>query len=193
MQETQSVSSMGKLKKAAIAALVLVLVGAWFVYGFWAVGISARTVLMPNIPETTTYLVIGAFFGVISATRALRAGKTAKSAIQAFLGGFCVSLLFALNGYQVITYLLPSEVVNYESAYEVTYPGPSAGKYSRCEAGLWINDPNTHRRFELCTNKTDLDEQIGRGIYAVWVTARTNKLGSYIVGYTFFRKSSYQP
>ena len=184
MQETKTCSTKKKLKKRAVAAIVFLLAGAWISYLFWAVGISARTILMPEIPELTTYLLIGTLFGVVFAGLTIRAGKATKSAIESFLGGFCVGLICSINIYDVSVYLLPGEVVSYESEYEVTYRGPS--KY--CEAGLWINDPNTHRRIELCTNKKELEERIGRGIYAVWVTAHTNKLGSYIIGYTFFRK-----
>jgi hypothetical protein len=184
MQNTKTGSTKRKLKERAIATVVFLLAGAWFSYLFWAVGISARTILMPEIPELTTYLLIGTLFGVVFAGLAIRAGKATKSAIESFLGGFSVGLICSLNIYDVSVYLLPGEVVSYESEYEVTYRGPS--KY--CEAGLWINDPNTHRRIKLCTNKKELDERIGRGIYAVWVTAHTNELGSYIIDYTFFRK-----
>ncbi|VVM48096.1 hypothetical protein [Pseudomonas fluorescens] len=184
MQEMNTGSPKKKFRKQAIAAIVCLLAGGWIYYFCWAAGISARTILMPELPEFTTCLIFGALVGIVFAGRAIRAGETAKGAIQSFGGGFCISLFFSINFYDVCAYLLPGKVVSYESEYEVTYPGPS--RY--CEAGLWINDPNTHRRIELCTNKTELNERIGRGIYAVWVTARTNKLGSYIIGYTFFRK-----
>lgn len=188
MQETKPGSTKKKLKKRAITVVVVLLMGAWPNYFFWAATTSSRTILMPEIPELTTYLLIGAIFGVVFAVPTIRAGKTARSTIESFLGGFCVSLIFSLNSYSVAAYLLPGETISYESAYEVTYPGPSIGKLSRCEAGLWINVPHTDRRIELCTNKSDLNERIGRGVYAIWVTARTNKLGTYIIGYTFFRK-----
>ncbi|VVN05256.1 hypothetical protein [Pseudomonas fluorescens] len=184
MQETKPGSTKEKLKKRIIAAIVLLLAGAWLNYIPWAAGISARTILMPQTPELTTYLLVGALFGIVFSGLAIRAGKTARGAIKSFLGGFCFGLICSLNIYDVSAYLLSGEVVSYESEYEITFPGPS----KRCEAGLWINGPNTQRRIELCTNKKNLNEQIGRGIYAVWVTAHTNKLGSYIIGYTFFRK-----
>lgn len=188
MQETRPGSPKKTMKKRVITAVVVLLAGAWINYFFWAANISSRTILIPEIPELTTYLLVGAIFGVVFAVPTIRAGTMARSTIKSFLGGFCLSLMVSLNCYSVAAYLLPGETVSYESAYEVTYPGPPIGKYSRCEAGLWISVPDTDRRIELCTNKSDLNEQIGRGIYAVWVTARTNKLGTYIKGYTFFRK-----
>ncbi len=59
------------------------------------------------------------------------------------------------------------------------------GKFGRCEAGLWIEDQSTNRWIELCTNKMDLDKNIQQGMQLVWVSARTNKIGSYIMNYTF--------
>ena len=94
----------------------------------------------------------------------------------------------SVNIYATAAYLLPGEIISYESAYEITYPGPSIGKFGHCEAGLWIEDTGTHRRIALCTNKTDLEENIKQGMKTVWVNARTNKIGSYIVSYTFIHK-----
>ncbi|WP_249486439.1 hypothetical protein [Pseudomonas sp. HS6] len=117
---------------------------------------------MREIPEWTTYLLCGAVVGVIFAGRTYYSRPTeklAKRVTNSFLGGFCLSFFFSLHAYDVGTYLLPSEIVNYESTYEITFPGPAIGKYSRCEAGIWIEDPNTHRRIQLCTTKADLYEK----------------------------------
>ena len=94
----------------------------------------------------------------------------------------------SLNIYDIRVYLLPSETIHYESAYEITFPGPSVGRFSHCEAGIWIKDSNTHRRIELCTNKSDLHEQIKQGMKGVWVTTHKNKAESYISSYTFIFK-----
>lgn len=188
MQKIKLCPSNKKLKKVAIAAIVFLLLGAWFFYILWASSISARTILMPEIPEWTTYLVIGALVGIIYSGRAIHTGKTTRSSIDSFFGGFCLGFACSLNAYDVSTYLLPGETINYESAYEITFPGPAIGKFSHCEAGIWINDSNTHRRVELCINKSDLYEPRNRDMNAVWVTAHTNKIGSYIMSYTFFHK-----
>ncbi|WP_192553519.1 hypothetical protein [Pseudomonas sp. IzPS59] len=188
MQETKPGSPVKTSKKIAGAAIVFLLLGLWFFYMSWALRISARTILMREIPEWTTYLLFGALVGVIFAGRTFYsrpAEKMAKRVIDSFLGGFCISFFFSLHAYDVGTYLLPGKVVNYESTYEITFPGPATGKTGRCEAGIWIEDPNTRRKIHLCTTKSDLDEQKKRGMDAVWVTARMNKMGSYIIGYAF--------
>ncbi|TKJ86978.1 hypothetical protein PkoCFBP13504_06010 [Pseudomonas koreensis] len=73
-----------KLKKRAITAFVVLLTGVWTNYFFWAATTSSRTILMPEIPELTTYLLIGAIFGGVFAVPTIRAGKTAKRTIESF-------------------------------------------------------------------------------------------------------------
>ncbi|MDD0967794.1 MULTISPECIES: hypothetical protein [Pseudomonas] len=146
---------------------------------------------MPEIPELATYLLISSVTGLVAVVRTRfkrSGGKTVKQTLNCFAGWFCVGFVFSLNIYAAAIYTLPGEVISYESAYEITYPGPPIGKMGHCEAGLWIKDAGTHRRIALCTNKAKLDEDIKQGMTAVWVNAHTNKLGSYIMSYTFIYK-----
>jgi hypothetical protein len=46
-----------------------------------------------------------------------------KRVADSFVGGFCLGLGLSLNIYNVCTYLLPGELVHYESAYELNIPG----------------------------------------------------------------------
>ncbi|WP_433589979.1 hypothetical protein [Pseudomonas koreensis] len=177
-----------KSKRIVLTMVVFLLFGAWLYYLGWASKISARTVLMPEIPEWSTYLLISSITGLTAAIRTLhkRPGrKTAIQALNSFTGWFCLGFILSLNGYATATYLLPGEIISYKSSYELRYPGPSMGKFGRCEAGLWIEDQSTNRWIELCTNKMDLDKNIQQGMQLVWVSARTNKIGSYIMNYTF--------
>lgn len=178
----------GTLKKAAIVITALSVIGALMFYLQWAAGIARQTILMPYIPAWTTYIAVSILFGLIFAGRALcrlPVEITLKRIASAFSSGLCIGFVCVLNSYDVGAYLLPGETVEYDSTYEITYPGPALGRTSRCEAGLWIEDPNTGRRLQLCTNKADLDRQIQRGMTAVRVTARTNRIGSYIIGHQF--------
>ncbi|MDT3310017.1 hypothetical protein QZR14_01505 [Pseudomonas sp. rhizo66] len=180
-----------KPKTIVVRVIVLLLFGAWITYAFWTVGISARTVLMPGVPEWQTYLLISAIAGLVAAGRKFFGhpdGKTARKVLNAFVGWFCVGIIFSINSYDAAAYLLPGEIIEYESGYEITYPGPSSSRFGHCEAGLWIVDSHTHRKIELCTNKADLNEKLKQGTNAVWVRARASRIGSYIVGYTFFHK-----
>jgi len=191
MQQMKLSTSEEKSKKIVVTVIAFLLFGAWFYYAGWASSISARTVLIPEIPEWTTYLLIGSITGLIAVARTLYrrpGGKIAKRTLDSFIGWFCLGFGLSINIYATAAYLLPGEIISYESSYEITYPGPSIGRFSHCEAGLWIEDTSTHRRIELCTNKMDLEENIKQGMKTVCVSARVNKIGSYIVSYTFIYK-----
>ncbi|TFY85475.1 hypothetical protein DYL61_29525 [Pseudomonas nabeulensis] len=154
----------------------------------WATRIAKRTLLMPSIPEWTTYLAGTVLVGLIFAGRALYSRsieKTPKHIANSFVSGCCVGFVCFLNSYDVLAYLLPSATIHYDSTFEVTYPGPSNGRTSRCEAGVRINDPKTGRSIRLCTDKAALERQLKPGMSAVRVTAQSNSLGSYISGYQF--------
>lgn len=177
-----------KLKKITIIVFVFLLIGVWIFYMLWASRIGMRTVLMPSIPEWTTYIVVGALTGFAFAGRAIirrSVGKTPEKVINSLLGGFCLGFACSLHIYDVCVYLLPGDIIHYKSDYEITFPGPAIGRFSHCEAGLWIKDLNTERQIKLCTNKSNLYDQQKQGMNTVWVTAHQNKIGSYIINYTF--------
>ena len=98
---------------------------------------------------------------------------------------FCLGCVLSLYCYDVYVYLFPDKIIGYESEYEVVFPGPSRGKYGHCEAGIWLKDQNTTRWIQLCTNKEFLRNHRKQGMTGVWVTARVNKIGTYIVKYEF--------
>ncbi|MGE8187684.1 hypothetical protein [Pseudomonas sp. NPDC086278] len=177
-----------KSKRIVLTVVVCLFFGAWLYYIGWASSVSARTVLMPEIPEWSTYLLFSSITGLIAAIRTLykrSGGKTAIQILNSFAGWFCLGFILSVNSYAAAAYLLPGEIISYKSSYELRYPGPSRGRFGRCEAGLWIEDPSTNRWIELCTNKMDLDKNIKQGMKLVWVSAHTNKIGSYIMSYTF--------
>jgi len=53
---------------------------------------------------------------------------------------------------------------------------------------LRFKDLNTERWIELCTTELDFNERRKKGMDFVLVTAHSNKIGSYIVGYQFIYK-----
>lgn len=184
-------SSENKLRKIIVLVVVFLFVGAWIFYMLWASRIAMRTVLMTSTPEWVTYITAGFLIGIVFAGRAIYyrpAGKISKHVVESFFGGFCLGFVCFINIYDVCTYLFPGDIVHYESEYEVTFPGPAVGKFSHCEAGLWIKDLNTEHWIKLCTNKSNLYDQRKQGMNAVWVTAHTNKIGSYIIDYKFIFK-----
>ena len=178
-------------KKITVCVIAFSGLGALFSYMLWATRLSRQTVLMPWIPEWTIYLAISALLGLIFAGRTLfrrPAERTLKRLGDSFFSGACIGFVLSMNSFSVATYLLPSETVQYASGYEIVVPGPSLGRSNRCEAGVWIKDLKTERRIQLCTSAAELHNQLAPGMDAVWVTARTNAIGSYIAEYRFIYK-----
>ena len=177
-----------KYKKWSITAVTLIIAGLWCWYMLWASSLSHKTILQKSIPEWLTYISFSILMGSFSFIYAFYRrtfNKTLKYLSNAFLGGFSLGLLLSLNCYDVYVYLFPDNIIGYESEYEVVFPGPSRGKHGHCEAGIWIKDQNTTRWIQLCTNKEYLRSHRKQGKTGVWVTARVNKIGTYIVNYEF--------
>jgi hypothetical protein len=191
VQEVKESSFGSKFKKAMALMIVLLLLGLCFFYMSKGARIARQTVLMPWIPELGTYIAFASLVGLVFAGRTFYSrpdGKSLKRLAESFFGGFCLSFFLSLNIYQVCVYLLPGDLVQYEAAYELRFPGPSLGRTNRCEAGLGFKDLNTDRWIVLCTDNLELSERRKRGMNALWVTAHSNKLGSYIVRYEFIYK-----
>ncbi|WP_162286518.1 hypothetical protein [Pantoea stewartii] len=180
-----------KYKKWFILSVFFIIFGGWCWYMPWASGISRNTILKKSVPEWETYISFGALIGVFSLVYAFYSpnfNKKLKDLSSAFFGGFCLGFVSILNCYDVCVYLFPDKIIGYESQYEVVFPGPSRGKYGHCEAGIWLKDQNTTRWIQLCTNREYLHSHRKQGMTGVWVSARVNKIGSYIVQYEFIYK-----
>ena len=97
----------------------------------------------------------------------------------------------SLYGYDMYVYFYPDKVVSYDTEYKVVHPGPSKGKYGRCEAGLKIKDQHTGYWFNICYSDNELGkERIGdHGV--VWVKTRINEAGSYLESYNVYSEKSY--
>ena len=176
-------------KKTYLAiALVFFVLGLWIFYMLCASRIGMRTVLMTSVPVWLTCITAGSVLGLCIAGRVTwsrPSGKKPKYIIECFFGGLSLGIVTLLNVYDVCVYLLPGQIIHYQSEYEIKFPGPAVGKYSHCEAGLWIKDIHTQRWLELCTNSQELYLQRKPGMNRVQVTARTNRFGSYIMEYQF--------
>ncbi|EOI3555326.1 hypothetical protein ACMSZQ_001606 [Cronobacter dublinensis] len=175
-----------KHRKWCVITMMCIIMGGWLFYMSWASSISHNTILQKSVPEWITYISFGALIGSLSFIRDfyLRTfNKTLKYLCNAFFCGFCLGYVLSLYCYDV--YLSPDKIIGYEFEYEVVFPGPSRGKYGHCEAGIWLKDQNTTRWIKLCTNKEFLRNHGKQGVTGVWVTARVNKIETYIVKYEF--------
>lgn len=178
----------GNVKRYLLLSVFFIIFAAWLWYLMWSTGVASRVVLMKSIPEWTTYITVASITGLIFSGWAVYfrpVGESAAYILKTFFGGFSIGFVCILNCYDVYVYVAPGKIIQYESEYDVTFPGPEVGKYSHCEAGLWIKDAHTKRWIQLCTNRTDLYNDRKQGMTKVWVTAYTNKIGSYIINYKF--------
>ncbi|MEQ9745790.1 hypothetical protein ABRQ05_15970 [Pectobacterium actinidiae] len=178
-------------KDFLVILLVLSIMLPIFWYMLWASNLSRRTILIETLPDFTIYLTFGIVLGLIFAVRALysrSAKKKLKHMIEMFLGGFVLGFLSIVNIFDVYVYLFPDDEIRYTSDYKIVFPGPPKGKTSRCEAGLWIRDAHTDQLKQLCTNRETLFKKRRQGMDELWITARINKLGTYIVDYRFTYK-----
>lgn len=174
-----------------IVVIIFLILALWLCYMGWSTRIATRSILMRDIPEFTTYITVGSALGFICAGRATYfrpVNKTSKHVLEMFCGGFCFGFACSLNFYDVYSYLLPGETIQYQTDYEISFPGPSLGKSGHCEAGLWFKDFHTDRWIQLCTNKTNLAKQRKSGMNNIWVTAHTTNIGTYIIDYEFIYK-----
>ena len=166
-------------------------------YISWASRVSNNTILIKSGTEVKLsfiVIVIGimATAAGISAVRLAAVPRTRNDCIfilSMFIAGGLIGLTLSLNALDAYVYLFPDKTIYYVSEYDVSIPGPYRGRY-RCEAGVRLKDIHTSRWIELCTSKEEL--KIGnkrqQGMDAVWVTARVNRVGSYIVNYQFIFK-----
>ncbi|WP_279205916.1 hypothetical protein [Obesumbacterium proteus] len=164
-------------------------------YVSWASRISSNTIIIKSYSEVKLSLIVigimatAAAISAVKLTYAPRIRNDCIFILCMFIAGGLVGLALSLNALDAYVYLFPDKTIYYTSEYDVSIPGPYRGRY-RCEAGVRLKDIHTSRWIELCTSKEEL--KIGnkrqQGMDAVWVTARVNRVGSYIVNYQFIFK-----
>ncbi|WP_437615728.1 hypothetical protein [Erwinia sp. V71] len=186
--------SAAMVRKVIWGCVVSAPILAFCYYMLWALNISRSTVLIKSLPAETIYLTLAGVLGVGFAWRAFcqrdsqPAGKKLKYVGEKFMFGAFIGFFLPLNSFDVWIYLFPDQTIRYITDYEITFPGPSRGKNSRCEAGIWIREKHTDRWRLLCSSKEEvrLDGKYRqRGMDGMWVTARINKLGAYVEHYEF--------
>ncbi|WP_169046946.1 hypothetical protein [Aeromonas salmonicida] len=170
------------------------LVVLWLASILFKTRLSDKTVIADLVPELLTYITISALFGLVGAivTSFLCPGRNAlKYIAKAFGSCFFMMFITSLYGYDMYIYFYPDKVVSYDTEYKVVHPGPSKGKYGRCEAGLKIKDKYTGLWFDLCYSDNELGKAQIRNYGEVWVKTRVNEAGSYLESYKVYPEKSY--
>ena len=170
------------------------LVVLWLASILFKTNLSDKTLIADLVPESLTYITISALFGLVGAivTSFLCPGRNAlKYIAKAFGSCFFMMFITSLYGYDMYIYFYPDKVVSYDTEYKVVHPGPSKGKYGRCEAGLKIKDKYTGLWFDLCYSDSELGKAQIRNYGEVWVKTRVNEAGSYLESYKVYPDKSY--
>ena len=180
--------------------IFLTIIGLWLIYFFWAAGIGERTILMDSIPVWETHLIIGLIVGSVVAyiTKSLCYSKV--ELLSTFILGGVVGSVCILHVYAVCAYLTPGYIINYEPEYKYTsniikygsgyrYTSDlNKSRYFYCSGGLSIKDIHTKNWIRFCKEIPELDYEYEQARNTVWVTARVNKFGTYIIDYKIIPK-----
>lgn len=170
------------------------LVVLWLASILFKTKLSDKTLIADLVPESLTYITISALFGLVGAiVTAFRCPRrhALKYIAKAFGNCFFMMLITSWYGYDMYVYYYPDKVVSYDTEYKMVHPGPSKGKYGRCEAGLKIKDKHTGHWFDLCYSDSELGKAQIRNYGEVWVKTRVNEAGSYLESYKVYPDKSY--
>lgn len=181
-------------KNMLLGGSFLLLLVLWCSILLFSLRLSRKTVIADTVPELLTYITISALFGLGGAIfTAFRCpGRDAlKHITKAFGGCFFIIFITSWYGYDMYVYFYPDKVVSYDTEYKVVHPGPSKGKYGRCEAGLKIKDKHTGYWFNICYSENNLGKEQIRDYGEVWVKTRVNEAGSYLESYKVYPEKSY--
>ncbi|WP_447838999.1 hypothetical protein [Aeromonas salmonicida] len=181
-------------KNMLLGGSFLLLLVLWCSILLFSLRLSRKTVIADTVPELLTYITISALFGLVGAIfTAFRCpGRDAlKHITKAFGGCFFIIFITSWYGYDMYVYFYPDKVVSYDTEYKVVHPGPSKGKYGRCEAGLKIKDKHTGYWFNICYSENNLGKEQIRDYGEVWVKTRVNEAGSYLESYKVYPEKSY--
>ncbi len=123
----------GNVKRYLLLSVFFIIFAAWLWYLMWSTGVASRVVLMKSVPEWTTYITVASIVGLVFSGRVVYfrpVGESAIYVLKAFGCGFSIGLICILNCYSVYVYIAPGNIVQYESEYEVTFPGSSSWEIS---------------------------------------------------------------
>ncbi|MDE9494896.1 hypothetical protein KKJ09_15230 [Xenorhabdus bovienii] len=174
--------SQGNKKKSLPVYFILVPFGIWIAYMIWSISLGQRVVMFEWFPKWTISITFAAFVGLIGGIWSIFRRPT-KLVFKNFLSAGFAGFILIVPVFDVLTYLLSEKTIHYQTEYEITSPGPSTSRFSRCEHGIWIKEVYTDRWALLCINNAKLETR--KGADTVWVTTKTGLIGSYIVDYQF--------
>ncbi|MBQ0436818.1 hypothetical protein J7S87_00940 [Providencia rettgeri] len=167
----------------------VVLVVIWIAFMYWSIILGHRTVMFEWFPQWTISIAFAAIVSVIGGTWSILRCPL-KSAFKNFLWSGFAGFMLIVPVFDVLTYLLTNKTIRYQTEYEITSPGPTTSRFSRCDHGIWIKETYTERWKLLCISNPKSKTQTNTG--TVWVTAKTGPIGAYVADYQFSPPNSKQ-
>lgn len=167
----------------------VVLVVSWIAFMYWSIILGHRTVMFEWFPKWTISITFAAIVSIIGGVWSILR-RPLKHVFKNFLQSGFMSLVFIIPVFDVLVYLLTNKTISYQTEYEITSPGPSISRFSRCDYGIRIKEIYTGEWVLWCINDPKSKTQTNIG--TVWVTAKTGPIGAYIVDYQFYPPNSKQ-
>nr|WP_282550465.1 MULTISPECIES: hypothetical protein [Providencia] len=149
---------------------------------YWSLILGRRIVLFEWLPQWTISITFAAIAGIIGGVWSILR-RPIKHVFKNFLQSGFMALVLIVPTFDVLAYLLANKTIRYQTEYEITSPGPSTSRFSRCDYGIWIKETYTGRWKLLCISDPKSKTQKSTGM--VWVTTKTGPIGAYIVDYQF--------
>lgn len=174
--------SQGNKNKIISVCWGVVLVVIWIAFMYWSIILGHRTVMFEWFPQWTISITFAAIVSVIGGVWSILR-RPLKHAFKNVLQSGFMALVFIVPAFDVLTYLLTNKTIRYQTEYEITSPGPSTSRFSRCDHGIWIKETYTGRWKLLCISNPKSKTKENTGM--VWVTTKTGPIGAYIVDYQF--------
>ncbi|AUX95207.1 hypothetical protein [Mixta gaviniae] len=114
-----------------------------------------------------------------------RSRFTGQKLLKLFGTSAFMIAIFSLQIPSALVRYLPHQRLQYRTEFTVSFPGPSHGKSSRCEMGLWIKDQHLQRWIEFCSSKAWMDAHHQRGMDRIEVVEEVNQYGVRVLDYWF--------
>lgn len=174
--------SKGRKKKTMSVYGIVVLVVIWTAFMYWSIILGHRTVMFEWFLKWTISITFAAIVSAIGGVWSILR-RPLKHAFKNVLQSGFMALVLIVPMFDVLTYLLTDKIIRDQTEYEITSPGPSTSRFSRCDHGIWIKETYTEQWKLLCISNPKSKTKENTGM--VWVTTKTGPMGAYIVDYQF--------
>ncbi|VXC64101.1 conserved membrane hypothetical protein [Enterobacterales bacterium 8AC] len=133
------------------------------------------------VPQFMTALTVGAIGGLwyawISIPQLRMENKPYGYILQPFYYGVCFFGLLGWMYHDYVAYFFHDKNVSYVTEYKFVFPGPSYGKYSRCDIGLKIKDKTLGQWITICSSSEELNYCRQKGMDKIHVVEQVSRYG----------------